>query len=103
MANKPNPPAQERAKPIAKPLVHHDAPHAPIVYFQGAPNFGHMNGIINITLTAIRSFPAADGKSIDEDVMIVAYLRGNIPAALALRKAIDDALLLAQPAGGTTQ
>jgi hypothetical protein len=28
---------------------------------------------------------------------VVAYLRGNVPAAISLRKAIDDALLLATP------
>jgi hypothetical protein len=28
---------------------------------------------------------------------VVAYLRGNVPAALSLRQAIDKALLLAAP------
>jgi hypothetical protein len=30
---------------------------------------------------------------------VVAYLRGNVQAALSLRQAIDNALLLAAPTG----
>jgi len=38
----------------------------------------------------------ADGKVLNEQV-VVAYLRGNVQAALSLRHALDSALLLAAP------
>lgn len=75
-----------------------DAIHAPIVYFDGAPNFGNVNGVVNITLAASRHL--ADGTNIASDVIAVAYLRCSIQAAIDLRSAIDNALLLgAKPAG----
>jgi hypothetical protein len=72
-----------------------DTPHAPFVFYEWAPAFGYMNGIINITLAAGRTWVRPDG--IVNDQVVVAYLRGNIQAAISLRKALDDALLLAAP------
>jgi hypothetical protein len=54
-----------------------------------------MNGIVNLTLTAGRTWIGPEG--VVNDQVVVAYLRGNIQAALSLRRAIDDALLLAAP------
>jgi hypothetical protein len=31
--------------------------HAPFLYFEDVPVFGHMNGIVRITLTASRIMP----------------------------------------------
>jgi hypothetical protein len=50
---------------------------------------------VNVTLSANRTY-IADGVVVNEQV-VVAHLRGNVQAALSLRKAIDDALLLAVP------
>ena len=74
-----------------------DVPHAPFIFFEMTPALGHTNGIINLTLSANRVTVGPNGV-INEQV-VVAYLRGNIQAALSLRRAIDDALLLAAPAG----
>jgi|SRR4051812_29856464 len=72
---------------------------APVIYFDGAPNYGAVNGIINITLAISRYLAQADG-TVTQDVTAAAHLRCNVQAALALRKSIDDALLLAAPAAG---
>lgn len=68
---------------------------APFLYFDGAPNFGVNHGIVNITLEAVR-FSAVDHEIIPDRV-IVAHLRMGIPAANALRSALEKALLLAAP------
>ncbi|MET0181392.1 MAG: hypothetical protein ABW199_00750 [Caulobacterales bacterium] len=65
---------------------------APIIYFEGAPNFGCNNGIVNITLAANRNM--VQGQKIQMDVLAVAFLRCNIQGAMALRQAIDQALLI---------
>ena len=70
-----------------------DAPHAPFIFYEHAPAFGFTNGVVNITLSANRT---SDGAIVNEQI-VVACLRGNIPAALSLRQAIDNALLLAAP------
>ena len=75
-----------------------DAPHAPFVFYENAPAFGFTNGIVNITLSAHRTYAGPDGAIVNEQV-ITAYLRGNVPAALSLRQAIDSALLQAAPTG----
>jgi len=69
-----------------------DPGNAPIIFFEGAPNFGSNFGIINVTLAANRHL-IVDGK-VNADVIAVAFLRCNVGAAMALRKALDDALLL---------
>ena len=93
MTDNPDPRAE---KATAAPIK--DAPHAPFIFYEAAPIFGFTNGVVNITLTANRSYAGPDGAIVNEQ-MVVAYLRGNIPAALSLRKAIDNALLIAAPTG----
>jgi hypothetical protein len=82
-------PTQEQIIPVS------DVPHAPFIFYEWAPSFGYVNGIINITLAANRSFVGPNG--VVNEQVATAYLRGSIPAALSLRKALDDALLLAAP------
>jgi hypothetical protein len=72
-----------------------DSGNAPFIYFEGVPNFGHLNGIINLTLATSRHL-LKDGASAT-DFVVAAHLRCNMRAAMELRKAIDDALLLAAP------
>jgi|SRR6516165_11411799 len=93
MTDNPNPPAE---KVTAVPIS--DTPHAPFIFFENAPAFGFTNGVISITLSANRTYVGPDGAVVNEQT-VVAYLRGNIPAALSLRQAIDNALLLAAPTG----
>jgi hypothetical protein len=72
-----------------------DTQHAPFIFYEGAPAFGFTNRVVNITLSANRTWVGPDG--IRNDQVVTAYLRGNIQAALSLRAAIDSALLLAAP------
>ena len=77
--------------------------HAPFLYFDNAPVFGHINGVIRITLEASRDIPAPGRQqTVASDRVIVAHLRMNIPAALALKAAIEGALLLAAPTAGAS-
>jgi hypothetical protein len=84
------------SKESAPPLS--DVPHAPFIFFEGTPGFGTLNGVINITLTTHRTLAGPDGH-VTTDQVVVAYLRGSIPAARILRDSIDRALLLAVPTG----
>jgi glutamine amidotransferase-like uncharacterized protein len=69
-----------------------DVPHAPFIYFEGVSNFGHTHNVLNVTLAANR-YLLTDGEPIAAPVA-VAYLRCNVAAAVELRNAIDQALLL---------
>jgi hypothetical protein len=68
-----------------------------IVYFEEAPSFSHMNGIIGVTLAVTGNLPDSTTESVKRCASVVAYLKGNIQAAMALRAALDGAILLAQP------
>jgi hypothetical protein len=68
----------------------------PIVYFDGVPALSHLNGIIGITLTVTGGVPTAD-EGVTNCAAVVAFLKCNIPAAVALKGAIESALLLAAP------
>jgi hypothetical protein len=90
MATKPDPhPPDPSIVPVK------DSISAPFIFYEVAPVFGFTNGVINLTLSANRSWVTADG--VQNEQVVVAHLRGNIQAAMSLRKAIEDALLLAAP------
>jgi hypothetical protein len=72
--------------------------HAPFLYFENVPAVGHLNGIIRVTLTASRDMPIPGADAPGTDQVVVAHLRMNVPAAIALRTSLDAALLLATPA-----
>ena len=77
-----------------------DPRNAPIVYFEGAPNFGVNNGIVNVTLALNRHL--ATPSEIQVDVIAAAHLRCSVTAAVDLIEALKGALLLAQkPSGGS--
>jgi hypothetical protein len=96
MANKADKPSPQPE--TAAPLMVKDVHHAPIIYFEGAPNFGNNFGIINVTLAASRHLQ--EGEAVITDVVAVAHLRCSVAAAVDLRRALDDALLLGIPAQG---
>jgi hypothetical protein len=77
-------------------LTASDLPHAPVIYFENAPALGCVPGVIRLTLSTGITLPTSDGKVRNEE-LVVCYLRCNVLAAVSLRKAIDDALLLAAP------
>jgi hypothetical protein len=74
-----------------------DIPHAPIIFFDEVPTFGHANGVFSMTLSAGRTWFGQDGK-IATDHVVVAYLRGNAQALNSLQQAIEKAVLMATPA-----
>jgi hypothetical protein len=73
--------------------------HAPFLYFDIATTFGYNHGIVNVTLEAIRFM--AVGEPTTRDRVVVAHLRMSVPAAAALRTALDNALLMGAPTAGT--
>jgi hypothetical protein len=72
----------------------------PIIYFDNAPSLSHLNGVIGITLVVTGNVPGPN-ETVGKIASVVAHLKCNIPAALALKSAIESALLLAQPAAET--
>ena len=78
---------------VRKPTYADDL-HAPFVFFDGVPNSGAMEGVVTITLSAQAMLPNDDQTGVDVRHLAVAYLRCNRKAALALKKAIDNALLI---------
>jgi hypothetical protein len=94
MANNPEPQPSQVMPPTT------DVWHAPFIFFENAPVFGYTNGVINITLSANRA-TVGDGGTVINEQVTVAYLRGNVSAAISLRAALDSALLLAAPTGQT--
>jgi hypothetical protein len=86
------------ARPAQAPVIPvGDVLHAPFIFYEWAPAFGFINGVVNLTLAANRTWIGQDGAVLNEQV-VVAYLRGNVQAALSLRDSLDKALLLAAPA-----
>src|ERR1700754_3732927 len=69
----------------------------PILYFDNALSLSHLNGVIGVTLVVTGNVPTGDGRVI-ECASVAAHLKCNIPAAMALRGALDNALVLAQKA-----
>jgi hypothetical protein len=79
------------------PISELGSANAPMLYFEEASAFGHINGIIRLTLEAARMYPATPDPGVKIDRVIVAHLRMNIPAARSLKKALEGALLMATP------
>ena len=71
--------------------------NAPLISFDGAPTFGATNGVLQITLEAVRYYPGEPGAPVVHDRVVVAHLRMTMVAAQLLKRALDGALLLAAP------
>lgn len=93
----------KQPKPSPQPLLTLpvvDVPHAPIVFFDMAPNFGNGPGVVHVTLAAWRHLPDNKGGT-TSDLVVSGYLRCSVPAAISLRDAINNALLMGvAPADG---
>ena len=87
--------------PISPKPSYADDPHAPFIFFDGVPNSGAMEGVVTITLSAQAMLPSEDRSRVDVRHLAVAYLRCNRRAALALKQAIDNALLIGARAQGS--
>lgn len=76
-----------------------DAPHSPIIFFETVSNFGIFDGVLNMTLVVSTHRLQSDGQ-VKADANVAAYLRFTPSAAIALRDAINSALLLGQKTEG---
>jgi len=83
--------------PASLPFSESGSAHAPFLYFEAAPTFGHASGVIRVTLETTRLYAVAPGQ-VTSDRVVVAHLRMNIPATRSLIAALQGALLLANPA-----
>lgn len=70
-----------------------NASTAPVVYFDGAPVYGHWQGNVEVTLTA-RSVGLKSDNTVSIDCAAVAQLRCCAQAAANLRDALDKALAM---------
>ena len=69
-----------------------DTPHAPFIFYENAPAFGFTNGVVNVTLSANRTYAGPDGAIVNEQV-VIAYLRRNVRALLQFEtQALQDRL-----------
>jgi hypothetical protein len=68
-----------------------DSPHAPFIYYEGAPAIGNDFDVIMITLSAHRLLIGSKNEEIVEPIA-VAHLRGTRNAARLLRDALNKAL-----------
>lgn len=68
---------------------------APFIYFEGVPNYGFNNGIVNVSLETIRFQSVGD--KVLHDRVTVAHLRMNLQAATGLRDSLNAALAMAAP------
>ena len=94
---KPTPAPEPQAAPAVLEVAEAASALAPFIYFEEVPTFGHMNGIIRLTLDAIRIYPGAAPNTVKTDRVLVAHLRTNLLGARMLRDALDAALLMASP------
>ena len=69
--------------------------NAPFLFFDEVANFGFNNGIANVTLQAVRFISRPD--RVVHDKVTVAHLRMSLPAAIALRAALDGVILSVTP------
>ena len=98
MIDKPKQPAA-----ALLPMSDSGSANAPMIYFENVPTFGHMEGVIRITLTADRIYLGKPNDAIGVDRVVVAHLRSSRASAIKLRDAIDSALLLTNPGGSQTR
>jgi hypothetical protein len=86
MADGPTvPPVLERIPSVAGEISGIASANAPFIYFEGAPFYGHVNGIGKVALTASRQITNAVGGGVLADQVIVAHLVGNLPPLELLR------------------
>jgi hypothetical protein len=71
---------------------------APFVYFDMAPVFGVLDGVVRVTLVAQRPIPTKE--RVAGPMVVSGYLRCGLRAAQELRDALDQALHLASKAKG---
>jgi hypothetical protein len=85
---------KSQPQPQPAPTLLKNAGLAPIVYFDGAPVFGTLGGVIEIELAVRMLMPRADNTVLNEFIC-AAHLRSSVQAAMQLRDALDKAIAMA--------
>jgi len=80
------------------PLLKNTA-SAPVIFFDGAPAYGTVNGIVEIELAARILIPKPDN-SVAVDPVCMAHLRCSLQAASNLHAALGKALEMAAGSNG---
>jgi hypothetical protein len=73
-----------------------NAAAAPMIFFDSAPTYGILAGVVEILLTARYLLPKASGQAVHIDFTTTAHLRCSIEAARNLRNALDGAIAMAE-------
>ena len=68
---------------------------APMIFFDNAPTMGNYNGVMHLSLSAMRFMPG-EGRAVADSVM-VAHLRTNLEGLQSLKIAIEKIELMLQP------
>jgi len=92
------------ADPVSIP-PYRDLPAAPFIYFDVAPAFGVVNGVIEIEVAARTLIPTAEGSSTQAELVTTGRLRCSPHAAVNLREGLDKAIEMfkqLQEAGAAT-
>lgn len=82
-------------KKITSPYA--DFGSGPFIYFDGAPAFGVLNGVVQIELAA-RVIKPVEGGGTTVSFLGVGHLRCSPAAAIEVRNAINQALQMLDPA-----
>lgn len=90
-------PRETKSAPVIKNVA-----AANVIYFDGAPVFGHNNGVIQATLT-VGVLGLKPDNTCAVDVAAVAHLRCSAQAAANLRDALDKALNMMVEAAATVE
>lgn len=85
-------PVDPKAKPPVALLK--NAAAAPVIFFDNAPAYGNMTGLIEVELSARVLSPRTDG-SVAIEHIAVGHLRCSAQAAASLRAALDQAIEMA--------
>lgn len=72
---------------------------APFLYFDAASTYGHLNGVLQMELTAHSLNPGSAGMVVVQHV-VTAHLRCSVAAAINLRDALNQAIEMAQKPTG---
>ncbi len=99
MSDEPDPTPKSGKRQMPVSII--GSAQAPILYFDDAPTFGYLNGVVQVTLDAMQLYP--DPPGVKRELVVVAHLRMNVRAAQALRAALDGALLLSAPTESDAQ
>ena len=89
---KPTPKPQPQ--PQAAPTLLKNSGLAPFVYFDCAPVFGTLGGVIEVELAVRMLMPRTDN-TVANEFQCAAHLRSSVQGAMQLRDALDKAIAMA--------